>query len=180
MKENIKKQTDPICPHIWKPFGELLWQGSGDSFEFSPVWSTRPPRSKLKLASIYWMDRLDILYRHSRSSVTECPLHFSDEAKWKTFSEDRWLQSLELRSPPCWIEFQHVQCFGWDREGGGEEEKEEIFRRKLEKLQTENVQAVGFSDEAEWNWWLQSLELRSHCLIGCDGHSSSRTIDSKF
>lgn len=84
MKESIKKQTDQICPHIWKPFAELLWQGSGDSLEFSPVWSTRPPQSKLKLASIYWMDRLDILYRHSRSSVTECPRHFSDEAKWKT------------------------------------------------------------------------------------------------
>lgn len=83
-----------------------------------------------------------------------------------------------------WISTCPVLWLGQRR--GGKEEKEEIFRRKwegaffrhldswqvqLEKLQTENVQAVGFSDEAEWNWWLQSLELRCHYLIGCDGYS---------
>lgn len=41
---------------------------------------------------------------------------------------------------------------------------------QLEKLQTENVQTVGFSDESEWNRWLQSLEFRSPYLIGCDGY----------
>lgn len=100
-----------------------------------------------------------------------------------SFSEDRWLQGLELRSPLLdWISTCPVLWLGQRRRG--KEEKEEIFRRKwegaffrhldswrvqLEKLQTENVQAVGFSDEAEWNRCLQSLEFRSPYLIACDG-----------